>query len=631
MKMRKLGSGFGSRGRTMAVEPLEGRAMLAGNVSVSVSGGSLIVRGDNAANGVFISQIDDGVYAVTGFDLGTGSNVATKINGSANDSLVFKGVTGDVNVDLKNGNDLLGIGNSPDDLAALAEECGFQFGLGDGNGGGGGEDVVDVTAAEVTPVEGRFFVPRNLIVNTGNGHDGIAVLADVHNSAIINTGSGDDAVAFGNLFDSENDITVGNDLVVLTGSGNDEVCAHLVTVNGLINVQTGDGNDGVEIHNFDAGAVLALTGNGIDFVGLSTFDTDNTVVVNTGGGNDTVFLHDFSAGQGFGPKGQKGAGYVTVVTGAGNDNAELTYFEADGVVVDTGAGNDGTPSGDSPITVAFADITNYLTVVTGAGNDLVNVGFVQTENMVIDTGAGNDGTADFPVAIASVDVDNLTIVTGAGNDNVYVQDGSQFQPSAAMEDDNFKPNTISNSLVVNTGAGNDIVQIIEQQVGRDLTVVLGAGNDQAAIGLDDEIGAGQVTNGMSVGHNLLVDAGAGNDRVGVGDIEILNDLFAFLGAGNDQLFAFNAEVGGNALFDAGAGNDDVALIKSVVKGNTTIFMGSGNDTLTVAGSSGKGRFAAYGGPGRDTFDNDLGITGNGSQDDVEIREFEVFTDSSEID
>jgi hypothetical protein len=180
--------------------------------------------------------------------------------------------------------------------------------------------------------------------------------------------------------------------------------------------------------------------------------------------------------------------------------------------------------------------------------------------------------------------------------------------------------------LVDAGSGNDIVQIIDQTVGRDLTVLLGTGNDLAALGLDDEIGEGDVTGTLSVRHNLLVDAGTGNDSVGVGNVEVLNDLFAFLGTGNDNLFAFNANVDGDALINAGTGNDQVALIDSVVTGNTTIYMGSGNDTLTVVGSGGNGSLKAYGGPGRDTFNNDLGITGNGGEGDVEIREFEVFND-----
>src|SRR5207249_2342376 len=98
-----------------------------------------------------------------------------------------------------------------------------------------------------------------------------------------------------------------------------------------LNIQTGGGNDEVGVSQFDAGQLLILTGSGNDTVNANTFDTDRTVVVDTAGGNDSVLMSEFSASQGGGPRGQTGAGYVTVTTGAGHDEAQLTSFEADGV------------------------------------------------------------------------------------------------------------------------------------------------------------------------------------------------------------------------------------------------------------------------------------------------------------
>jgi hypothetical protein len=675
--MRKSGHGFGSRSRTLAVEPLEGRAMLAGNVSVSVSGGSLIVRGDNAANGVVISQVDEDTYAVTGFDLGANGNVATRINGQANGTLIFQDVTGDINVDLRNGNDLLGIGNSVDDLNALAEECGFGFGFGEGSGTASGSGTIDGIVAQ-QQVEGRFFVPRNLIVNTGNGHDGVAVIADVEFSSIINTGGGDDAVAYGNLGEFEDDLNVGFDLVIVTNAGNDEVCAEFLNVQGVINIQTGEGHDGVEVDDFDAGAIIVGTAGGHDFVDLDSFDTDREVVVTSTGGNDTVFIDDFSAGQGFGPNEQEGAGYVTVVTGAGNDDVELTDFDADGVVINTGEGHDGTPNDESPITVADASITHHLTIVTGGGNDLVLVEFVEAGNVVIDTGAGNDGTEEFPIEIYNVLFDNLTVVTGAGNDFVLIHSGGE------------EVSEIENNLTVNTGAGNDAVGVTEIDVGGYLNVILGAGNDLAAVGAFEGIGVTASSNGyfglgVSVGKNLLLDAGAGNDQALIANVRVLNDLLALLGAGHDDLgilgftyypseaegesndglgtgignnllidagagdddievafvevhndfFAFlgagkdnleigEANIGRDLLIDAGAGNDNVGIFDIFVKRNATILMGAGNDVLEIFSSDGDGQLRMYGGPGKDTLNNDMGIESNGQEEDVEVREFEVF-------
>src|SRR3954465_2470515 len=59
--------------RKLNVEGLENRALLAGNVAVSVSGGTLFITGDGFGNGVAVQQLDSGKYFVSGFGL-NGSN-----------------------------------------------------------------------------------------------------------------------------------------------------------------------------------------------------------------------------------------------------------------------------------------------------------------------------------------------------------------------------------------------------------------------------------------------------------------------------------------------------------------------------------------------------------------------------
>ena len=127
MSKRAIGSGSGSGRRILAVESLERRAMLAGNVTASVVGGNLIIRGDDAGNGVLVQQeAGTGNYSVTGFDF---AGSTTKINGTADGTAHLHGVTGNIDIDLKKGNDALGVGNDAQALATAAEECGFGLGL----------------------------------------------------------------------------------------------------------------------------------------------------------------------------------------------------------------------------------------------------------------------------------------------------------------------------------------------------------------------------------------------------------------------------------------------------------------------------------------------------------------------
>src|SRR5258708_6010556 len=93
--------------RRPALEGLERRALLAGNVTAFFNSGSLLLSGDAAANGVSIEQVAGGKYVVSGFAL---DGSPTLINGAP--YKVFSGVTNDVAVNLEGGNDLLVIGNN---------------------------------------------------------------------------------------------------------------------------------------------------------------------------------------------------------------------------------------------------------------------------------------------------------------------------------------------------------------------------------------------------------------------------------------------------------------------------------------------------------------------------------------
>ncbi len=462
MKSRKSGSGAGFGHRRMLVEQLERRSMLAGNVTAFEAGGSLFVRGDNSDNLVLIQQTGDNEYTVTGLDFADAnlsdppfSAGPTSINGDENGTVVFTGITGDIIVDLKKGDDGLGIGNTVEELAILAEECGFGFGFGSGSGNGtasGSGSFPTQVEPEIT--SDRFLAPRNLIITTGDGNDGVAIVADVRRNAIINTGNGFDAVGIGaTVTDHEEHSVIGDDLVIVTGKQDDFICIHGLFVEDQVVLDTGDGNDDIFADGWDARGVTIVTGNGNDLVELDSFDLDNQLVINTGNGNDGVFVDDFSTGQGNGPNGTRGAGYVTVVTGNGNDDVELTSFDANGVTINTGAGNDGTPNGESPITVADAEIytdqnddgnfdegepAGPLTIVTGAGNDLVDVVSLDAGNIVINLGPGANVLNVADVFVAN----NVSIVGGSGRDTVSIADS-----------------TVGGTTTIVLGAGNDTLNI----------------------------------------------------------------------------------------------------------------------------------------------------------------------------
>lgn len=139
------------------IEQLERRDLKAGNVSVWVdSAGTLNVRGDGASNGVAIAQVSPTSYMVTGLNVAG----ATRINGGSR--VVVNNVWDDVNVDLGNGDDYLGIGGTTTGAqATLLDDLFIAMGA--------GNDRVDIRGLSNRDFNDRMFV------DTGSGSDAVSV------------------------------------------------------------------------------------------------------------------------------------------------------------------------------------------------------------------------------------------------------------------------------------------------------------------------------------------------------------------------------------------------------------------------------------------------------------------------
>jgi hypothetical protein len=607
--------------RKFLVEGLEPRCMLAGNVNVFVSGGTLFVQGDDSDNAVLIQQEGPGTYSVTPFDFtdlaltGEGfTGGATTINSDPDtvqgNALIFTGVKNDINVDLRGGNDALAIGNSLDALDSQARDC---FGIGFIPTDGGGTVSVGVTP-EVT--EGTFVVPRNLFVSTGEGNDFVSIMANVGTNkkggiASINAGNGNNGIAVGQS-------TIGNDLLITGGTGNDNACVTGVTVRDLLAVQLGNGDENdADIGGLEAGHALVTTGSGNDQVRMGEFDLKHELTVVTGDGNDQVDIEGF------------GAQNVTIDTGAGNDGSGEIFTESPALSINL------------PVTVSSANISKSLVLVTGSGDDFATINNVTAHDIVLNTGSGNDGDQGTPISIYNVNVKgNLTLVTGSGNDFAYMHSGDG------------QASNINGFVTVDMGADNDNLEIVDQSIGKDLNVFLGNGTNTAGIGGGLEGEVGNAEGRLDIRHNLNIYGGSQTDNVGLFNLSVHNDLFADLGAGADNLLLGGNEgsiiainrnatllggsggdnmslnftnIGGNALIDAGSNADTVLIDSCHVAKTATLLMGAGDDTLTLTNST-AAKLIARGGPGFDTFNNDLGIDSNGrsSNGKVDVQEFELL-------
>jgi len=166
----------------LGLETLEDRLALSGNVTVSVSGGSLRITGDNNANGVMITQAP-GVYGytITGVSSDpTGvAGDTTTVNGQT--SVTVYGVRENFDIRLRGGNDFLFLNGAP-----------------------GG-------------VVNRVVVPDQLLVDAGDGNDRVQLSNTwVSSQTAINLGNGND------MFVTQNSTFV-NNVAINGGSGFDRI------------------------------------------------------------------------------------------------------------------------------------------------------------------------------------------------------------------------------------------------------------------------------------------------------------------------------------------------------------------------------------------------------------------------
>ncbi|MEX2142331.1 MAG: hypothetical protein WD894_23885 [Pirellulales bacterium] len=188
--------------RPFKIEHLETRAMMAGNITAAQVGGDLIIEGDNLDNNLTIENTSANQYELIG---GAGNGTRdTTVNGqdtSVVGGIPFTGVTGNIVVRLRGGNDNVEIGFNQRMTVPKA----LVVDAGDGN------DLVLGRAI------GGASVGTEMLINLGAGNDAYISLATViGTSAIVDLGDGDDLGRLA-LY------TIVRDLVVRGGAGGDLV------------------------------------------------------------------------------------------------------------------------------------------------------------------------------------------------------------------------------------------------------------------------------------------------------------------------------------------------------------------------------------------------------------------------
>jgi hypothetical protein len=364
--------------KRLRMEALEQKIALAADLSVAVVNGDLIITGDDNPNLITIEP--------AGFDENAQYRIVNRgdfsdtVNGQPFDVFYVSGVTRDVRVDLRGGDDLFratGFAtldesedlNIPRDLIVSGGEGNDQFYMGIYENPG--------------PFQGPVNVGRNLTMNGNAGDDlfygtsidvgnnftfndtqgstefftdpgsmyAFGVNSNVGGNFSVTTGAGTDLIGI-------EDFVVSGNVSVNVGGGDDFAIIRGATVDGTISVSLGSGfNEGI-VEFADAGGV-GITGTGTNIVRVTAVTTGAIVIVT---GNQDDFIEIFATV----------ADSTLIATFGGADQVEITDSAFDLLVVQLGAGDD---------SLTLDGVDAFLAILSGgSGTDTL----VESDNNDID-------------------------------------------------------------------------------------------------------------------------------------------------------------------------------------------------------------------------------------------------------
>jgi hypothetical protein len=276
-------------------------------------------------------------------------------------------------------------------------------------------------------------------------------------------------------------------------------------------------------------------------------------------------------------------------------------------------------------TTTVNNANGVLTITGDGGNNAIVVSETAT------AGTYTVKANDLAGTVTAAGVTSIVVSTGAGNDLVNfvgnAADGTALTGTLSVTGDdtltvgihsNF--NVTGAVTVSDTGSGR--LRVAVAGPGTTLggaTVTGGSGNDSFSI-----------QNGATVNGNLSLDLGDGDNTVNVGAANvgattITGTLGVVGGAGNDVVAVSSASTGAE-MFDLGSGNDTVTVLNTTVSGNFSA-VGTGNEAVTLAGDTVSG-FVSVNDPTAQSVDVSvnhtsvgtfLGVVGGAGNDTVVVH------------
>ena len=393
----------------VSADSLERRTMLAGTVTLGMSGNDLSLIGDGAANRVQVVVRGNSVE-VSSLD---GTTRIAGDNGNLDDDArdgVFSTVIGrrvdDVRVNLQGGDDVLSVFGR---RIRVTGDIEIE--------GGRGDDTIAVK---------EVFANDDIEIEGGAGSDLISLLnSRAEDDVKIDLGGGDDAVSLAR-------VRAGDDLRVKGRDGDDAVFMARVRVRDDVTVRTGDGQSLGLYASVKADDILIKGGDqtdGVIGIGLTSFDD---LEIDTEGGDDVVAAIGTRVGDNGKIETDSGDDAVLLLspTGLGDLEPLLNLagvsadFDSDGDIDD----DDGRLLGSDlrgvagPIGGLLAGVIGFnlrptaaddFKIVTDSGNDLIGVvGGGSYDDLDIDGESGFDRLLLTGRQRGDVDIDDIESRTG---------------------------------------------------------------------------------------------------------------------------------------------------------------------------------------------------------------------------
>jgi hypothetical protein len=593
------------RRRFYQFERLERRSMLAGNVTVTVDDGNLVVVGDDNANAVSIQGTGvPGNYVLEG-----GAGTSVFLNGQLQGgAFIVTDAPGNITVDLNGGDDTLGINNvnvevldidmdQGDDSVGLGAFEAFATLVGGGPALPTGPEVdngtlIDNDVAENTIGHFEIDVAAGGESRTGGFTAQGRTLLFVNEDFIfdyfsyVDVGSDGGGVRLGATTITQPPTLISPDVVQSQGT--------FAGQNGPINwtATTSIANGDTRIVNsitFSSAAQQAAPLGNLRFISYLDEDVGDP-------GDDIMFLSgtpgaaDFKVFTLDGPERVGFAQGGVFLPGSGLANATWDGWAAD-EFADlrsdiTGAGTTYSPAGNIDTTALPPGVDPELGPIFGPGD--ITTAFAWSVNPLATTATITTflefvarGDTDIDESDGSVGVNELLRVnTDEGADwlsAVRVFGGAEWDIN--LGDDN---DTTSN--LTDANPDNDIVPSVHlddqafifMASGGDIDIHAGSGDDLVNV------------NYLTANGTLVIDGVTGNDVISINGSVFNDDVLLLGGSGMDTVAVdFSRQDGGSdaiIIIDAGADDDFVLFARSLVADSEVQIRSGGGADRVVIGS-----------------------------------------------